>query len=136
MLSRFIILVVSAVALAGTASAQSADVRVERAPAPMPSNRAPEYPRALLEDTSRTPTAGRVIVEFLVRANGAIDLTTVEVISSSDTAFVAPVLAVLPKWRFLPGEVGPDAYGRFTVVDMRIRVPVTIAPPPQRRRRR
>lgn len=109
-------------------------LEVEKPPALIPSVTAPAYPRALLEATpaGATPVTGRVVVRLTVRADGTVDPATVAVVSASDSAFIAPVLAVVPTWRFLPAEVGPVG-GPFRRVAQEIQLPVSVAPPSSRR---
>jgi hypothetical protein len=64
---------------------------------------------------------------------GTVDPATMQVAEASDSAFVAPVLAAVPTWRFLPYEMGPQG-GPFKQYEQRIRMPITIAVPPARRR--
>ena len=59
-----------------------------------------EYPSDLL----RRRIDGHVVAEFLVDANGRIDARTTRIVSSTDEAFGAAVLQLLPKLRFMPAE--------------------------------
>jgi TonB family protein len=116
-------------------SARSDAVMMEKAAAPFPNNPTPKYPQVLVADTSlKTLPAGRVVVELTVRPDGSVDPASITVVSVSDSAFIAPVLEVLPRWRFLPAEIGPAPNGPFTTVEQRVRLPVTIAAPRRRRR--
>ena len=139
MTARFFWRLALGACLAAPLSAQSRSsdaVMIEKPPAPFPNNPAPKYPQALVADTSlKTLPAGRVVVELTVRADGSVDPTSLTVVAVSDSAFMVPVLEVLPRWRFLPAETGPAPNGPFTAVEQRVRLPINI-PAPRRRRGR
>ena len=139
MTARFFWRLALGACLAAPLSAQSRSsdaVMIEKSPAPFPNNPAPKYPQALVADTSlKTLPAGRVVVELTVRADGSVDPTSLTVVAVSDSAFMVPVLEVLPRWRFLPAETGPAPNGPFTAVEQRVRLPINI-PAPRRRRGR
>jgi len=48
---------------------------------------------------------GRFVLGVVVDTNGRAETTTVRVASGSDSAMVASVLAVLPRWEFTPAIV-------------------------------
>ena len=134
-LSRLALLALLATPLSAQSGSPDA-VTIEKPPAPYPNNPAPKYPQTLVADTSlKTLPAGRVFVELTVRPDGSVDPTSMTVVAVSDSAFIAPVLQVLPRWRFLPAETGPAPNGPFTAVEQRVRLPISI-PAPRRRRGR
>jgi TonB family protein len=62
----------------------------------------PIYPPEML----KAKTAGRVILEFVVDANGRVDLATIGVVSGTNAEFVNAARAALPQARFEPATVG------------------------------
>ena len=73
----------------------------------------PGYPPELVEDGRE----GRVVVRFVVGREGKP--REVSIRSASHPAFEKAVLAVLPRWRFVPGR---DAQGR--AVDVTVVQPI------------
>jgi TonB family protein len=63
------------------------------------SNPLPRYPDALRV----AGVEGTVAVQFTADATGAVDSTTLKVLSATNDAFTAAVLAVVPHWRVVPG---------------------------------
>jgi periplasmic protein TonB len=62
----------------------------------------PSYPAALRE----RGVAGRVLVQFVVDTLGRAEMSGLRIVESTDPAFASSVRAVLPRYRFSPGEVG------------------------------
>lgn len=60
------------------------------------------YP-SLLRDAR---IGGRVIVQFVVDANGRVDMGTVNVVSASHDGFVDPTMKALRQFRFQPAQMG------------------------------
>ena len=96
------------------------EFRVEKPAHALPENPAPLYPAELLD----TRPTGRVVMTFVVTKTGIIDASTIRVVESSHPLFEAAARAVLPRWRFLPAEVG----GRL--VSQQVQVPFIFTPPP------
>jgi TonB family protein len=46
-----------------------------------------------------------VLVAFTVDSMGAVDTSTIDVVSSTDDDYTRAVLAILPRWRFTPSMV-------------------------------
>lgn len=67
-------------------------------PRPRRGNPEPDFP------TERT-IGQQVLVAFTVDSLGAVDSSTIEVLSSTDEDYTRAVLAVLPRWRFTPSTV-------------------------------
>lgn len=63
---------------------------------PMPDNPAPAYPETFRD----SGVTGTVVVKMRVDRTGAVDPTSLAVISESDPAFTAEVRRVIPQWRF------------------------------------
>ena len=77
-------------------------VRVESAPVRMiRTKRAPRYP----EDMRRSNYDGKVLLEFVVGADGRIDLGSVLILQASTRQFVRSVVDFLPTMRFSPLEI-------------------------------
>lgn len=94
--------------------------------------RTPVYPAELLARAgTQTPPTGRVVVEITVRVDGTVDSSTIAVVSATDSAFIPSVVASVAAWRFAPAEEGPVNRPRKPV-EMRIALPVTVAPPTRR----
>jgi len=62
----------------------------------------PQYPAAL----KGTRKGGDVLAQYVVDANGQVDMSTFTALRSSSPEFTAAVKAVLPMWRFTPASVG------------------------------
>jgi len=71
---------------------------------------------------------GRVLVTFVVDTTGAVDTTTVRVLSSSHRLFERPTRASVAACRFSPGRVA----GRAVRVRMQQAVNFTLPAPPPR----
>jgi len=72
--------------------------RVTRSDSPKPGNRPPKYPT----DLRNAGIEGKTMFEFVIEANGRVDLTTVQVVSATAQQFVKAVLDALPDLRFEP----------------------------------
>jgi TonB family protein len=124
--------VATACASSGSASVAADQVEVEKPATLIPGvGSAPVYPVALLGPSA---VPGRVVLELTVRADGTVDSESLLVVATSDSAFVAPVLAAVPTWRFLPHERGP-LRGPLMRYEQRIRMPIVVAVPPAAARR-
>ena len=75
---------------------------VDRAPRILGTPPLPAFPTALRERGA----GGRVSVQFVVDTLGRAEMTGLRVVESSDPLFAQSVRAVLPRYRFSPGEVG------------------------------
>ena len=62
----------------------------------------PWYPTSLRE----RGTGGRVTVQFVVDTTGRAEMSGLKIVQASDSLFAQSVRAVLPRYRFSPGEVG------------------------------
>lgn len=60
------------------------------------------YPDAL----QRAGQGGRVVVQFVVGTNGRVDMSTVKVVSSTNSAFDGPTRQALAEFRFRPARMG------------------------------
>ncbi len=67
-------------------------------PKPRRGNPEPDFP------VERT-IGQQVLVAFTVDSMGAVDTSTIEVVSSTDDDYTRAVLAILPRWRFTPSMV-------------------------------
>lgn len=68
----------------------------------MLSSAKPRYPESLRQ----ARIDGRVLIRFVVDTAGAIDLASVQVLSSTHELFTRAVRDILPAFRFKPAEVG------------------------------
>ena len=75
---------------------------VERAPALRGQPRQPRYPSVL----SQTGTSGQVVIRFVIDTLGRAEMGDITVVESTHALFTEAVKAVLPEYRFTPGEVG------------------------------
>jgi protein TonB len=75
---------------------------VDRAPRLLPGSPEPRFPEAL---RARNQT-GRVVVQLVVDTLGRAEQRDVKIVEATDAAFVDAVRAVLPRYRFTPGEAG------------------------------
>jgi TonB family protein len=77
-------------------------------PVPLPGAPAPAYPVSI-----EPARPGHVVLTFTVTLEGRVDIGSVRVVSSDDSAFTQAVLAVLPRWRYrtpiLDGDGRPMA---------------------------
>jgi protein TonB len=78
------------------------EFQVEKAARPLPGNAAPRYPDAL----RASGVEGEVLAQFVVDTNGVVDVSTLKVLRSTDSAFTVAVREALPHFRFAPAEVG------------------------------
>ena len=75
---------------------------VDRAVAPVPGNRAPDYPPML-----RTAgVEGEVFVRFIVDAEGRVERPSVEIVRTTHTLFAEAVRRWLPATSYAPAEFG------------------------------
>lgn len=75
---------------------------VDRAVAPVPGNRAPDYPPML-----RTAgVAGEVFVQFIVDAEGRVERSSLEIVRTTHALFAESVRRWLPATRYAPAEFG------------------------------
>lgn len=78
------------------------EFQVEEAASPSGGNPAPEYPSSMRE----TGMTGRVVVQFVVGANGRVEPGSIKILESTNSAFAAAVREVLPRHRFAPAKIG------------------------------
>lgn len=81
------------------------EFQVEEAASPSGSNPQPEYPSSMRE----SGMTGRVVVQFVVGANGRVEAGSIKVMESTNSAFAAAVRDVLPRHRFSPAKIGGKA---------------------------
>ncbi len=90
---------------AGAPSGESVAVdvaAVDRAPRLIGRPPMPEYPAALRRSGER----GRVLLQFVIDTMGRAEMESVVAREATHEAFVEAVRAVLPRYRFSPGEAG------------------------------
>ena len=75
---------------------------VDRGPRILGTAIQPWFPTSLRE----RGTGGRVTVQFVVDTSGRAEMGGLKIVQASDSLFVQSVRAVLPRYRFSPGEVG------------------------------
>lgn len=75
---------------------------VDRGPRIIGSAIQPSFPTSLRE----RGVSGRVMVQFVVDTSGRAELSGLRVVQATDSLFAQSVRAVLPRYRFSPGEVG------------------------------
>ncbi|MGI9140159.1 MAG: energy transducer TonB [Gemmatimonadaceae bacterium] len=81
------------------------EFQVEQAASPSGGNPAPEYPGSMRE----SGVTGRVMVQFVVGANGRVEAGSIKILESTNSAFAAAVREVLPRHRFSPAKIGGTA---------------------------
>jgi len=81
------------------------EFQVEQAAEPSGGNAQPEYPSSMRE----TGITGRVMVQFVVGANGRVEPGSIKILESTNSAFAAAVREVLPRHRFSPAKIGGTA---------------------------
>ena len=81
------------------------EFQVEEAASPSSGNPAPVYP----ESERSSGATGRVMVQFVVGANGRVEPGSIKVLESTNSAFAAAVREVLPRHRFSPAKIGGKA---------------------------
>lgn len=59
-----------------------------------------EYPKILLD----AGISGQVTAEFVVQADGTVDMSTVKITNSSNERFVQPTTNVIERFRYTPGR--------------------------------
>jgi protein TonB len=62
----------------------------------------PSFPTPLRE----RGVSGRVTVQFVVDTSGRAEMSGLKIVQATDSLFAQSVRAVLPRYRFSPGEVG------------------------------
>lgn len=75
---------------------------VEKAARMAPGNPAPNYPGIL----KQTNQVGKVMVTFVIDTTGKADMATFKVLESSNKLFDEEVKRVLPRYKFIPAEIG------------------------------
>ena len=90
---------------AGLSNQPYFEFQVEEAASPSGSNPAPQYP----ESERSSGATGRVVVQFVVGANGRVEPGSIKVLESTSSAFAAAVREVLPRHRFSPAKIGGRA---------------------------
>jgi protein TonB len=89
-------------ALAGPAREGALDERyVDRAPRIVGNPATPTFPSFLRE----RGVGGRVAIQFVVDTLGRAEMHGLRVVEATDSLFAQSVRAVLPRYRFTPGEV-------------------------------
>ena len=78
------------------------EFQVEQAASPSGGNPAPEYPNSMRE----SGMTGRVVVQFVVGANGRVEAGSIKILESTNSAFADAVRSVLPRHRFSPAKIG------------------------------
>ena len=70
-------------------------------------------PRVLRSENPRFPEAlrargqgGRIVVQFVVDTLGRAEMNEFKIVDATDAQLADPVRAVLPRFRFTPGEAG------------------------------
>ena len=81
------------------------EFQVDQAAEPSSGNAQPEYPSSMRE----TGITGRVMVQFVVGANGRVEPGSIKILESTNSAFAAAVREVLPRHRFSPAKIGGTA---------------------------
>ncbi|CAN5721663.1 hypothetical protein BH23GEM1_BH23GEM1_06260 [soil metagenome] len=81
------------------------EFQVEQPASPSGGNPQPEYPSSMRE----SGMTGRVVVQFVVGANGRVEPGSIKVLESTNSAFAAAVREVLPRHRFSPAKIGGTA---------------------------
>ncbi|HUF64671.1 MAG TPA: TonB family protein [Gemmatimonadaceae bacterium] len=78
------------------------EFQVEEAASPSGGNPSPQYPSS----ERQTGVTGRVVVQFVVAANGRVEPGSIKILQSTNSAFAAAVRDVLPRHRFSPAKIG------------------------------
>jgi TonB family protein len=79
----------------------SSEFQVSKKAAPIPGNPAPRYPDLLRQ----ARIEGEVLAQFIVNADGSVDMSTFKVLKTSHDLFTATVRNNLPQMRFSPAQV-------------------------------
>jgi TonB family protein len=77
------------------------EFEVERQARVHPGSHAPEYPREL----RNASVSGRVETTFIVNSTGRVDVTSFQVLASTDPRFTLAVQQALPAMQFDPAEI-------------------------------
>jgi protein TonB len=75
---------------------------VEKVARMAPGNAPPLYPNIL----RATNQVGKVMISFVIDTSGKADMSTFKVVEATNTLFVEEVKKVLPKYNFIPAEIG------------------------------
>lgn len=111
----FLQLTIGSVVTAALWSAPVIHSAVDENPQPMRTP-PPEYPRQLLAEQ----VAGMVVVEVVIDDHGRVDQA--EIIKSTESAFNAPSIEAVKKWRFRPAKKdGQEVW-------MRLKLPLKFTP--------
>jgi TonB family protein len=78
------------------------EFQVEHLASPIPGNPSPRYPDMLRSAN----VEGEVLAQFIVNADGAVDMGSFKVLKSTHDLFTASVRNALPQMRFDPATVG------------------------------
>jgi len=78
------------------------EFQVEKPAAAAPNNPAPVYPEFL----KNGGVEGTVLAQFVIDTMGRADMSTFKILQATHDQFSAAVRAVLPRYRFIPAEVG------------------------------
>jgi len=78
------------------------EFQVEKVVSSAPGSPQPKYPIALKEANVK----GEVLAQYVVNADGRVDMSTLKVLKFTRQEFVDAVKAALPDMRFIPAEVG------------------------------
>ncbi|MGI8617656.1 MAG: energy transducer TonB [Gemmatimonadaceae bacterium] len=89
----------------GLSSQPYFEFQVEKEASPSGGNPQPEYPSSMRE----SGMTGRVVVQFVVSANGRVEPGSIKILESTNSAFAAAVREVLPRHRFSPAKIGGTA---------------------------
>jgi len=90
---------------AGLSNQPYFEFQVEEVASPSGGNPAPQYPGSMRE----SGVTGRVVVQFVVGANGRVEPGSIKVLESTNPSFAAAVREVLPRHRFSPAKIGGRA---------------------------
>jgi protein TonB len=126
------LLVVVAVAWSRTASAQSTQLKsdatvgqtepqayfefqVEKPVQSRPGNPHPKYPDSMRAEGRD----GEVVAQFVIDTTGRVDMSTFEVMKSTDKSFTVAVEKTLPDMRYYPAEIGGHKVRQLAQQDFR-----------------
>ncbi|MBW8769551.1 MAG: energy transducer TonB [Gemmatimonadetes bacterium] len=81
---------------------EAIDVRLVEKPPRVLHSENPHFPEAL----RARGQGGRIVVQFVVDTLGRAEMSEFKVVDATDAQLADPVRAVLPRFRFTPGEAG------------------------------
>ena len=84
-----------------TASNPYHEFQVDKPATPAPGNAGPRYPELLRE----TASGGEVLAQFVVDADGNVEVASLKILKSSHELFAQAVKDMLPQMKFIPAEV-------------------------------